>query len=493
MRSFVYALAAIATGFSSSVSAEPHRSSITLPISIDLAHAATQASNALPQRLATIRENNMLCYEGRKIKYEYPCLRGIKIYSCDGWTWGAPPIRCDVSGHVDRRGPLSLGGSGGTLRMSMPIHASVTAKALVQETAKADATFFVDATPSLTEDWKARLTASSDFRWDKRPTLELFGLIKVTIGSKVEPKLREKMREFEGQLPALLDDLDLRSEIEKAWISLQEPMQVSDAPLAYAAFEPSFVGFSGIDIANNRLNATVRIDGITSLVVGQKPQVTPVPLLPLQRIDASGTTFALSVPVAIAEAELQAAIDANLPDGLSFAIETEALTGEFTSSGFTLGFDEVDGIILSADVTLDTRSGFLRRIDIFNWFQAKGTARFQAIPLLDTDARSLRITDLLLSSDTSSALADSLVAALNLPGVRDQVAKMVTYDYEAEVEQALTLANEALPVDLGEGAVLSGNITDIAARDLVIRDDELHIHAVARGAAELTVAAITAQ
>lgn len=65
-------------------------SSITFPIAIDLAYVEQRANAEIPDRLATIRERDLLCYEGKKAKYDYPCLKGIQIRSCQGWTWVAP-------------------------------------------------------------------------------------------------------------------------------------------------------------------------------------------------------------------------------------------------------------------------------------------------------------------------------------------------------------------------------------------------------------------
>ena len=307
-------------------------SEISVPIIIDLAHVQRKANAHLPTRLATFNDKNVLCVEAEWMKTKVPEFRGWKIYSRMVKIQLTPNIYCDVEGYVDRRGELSINVTGQVLKFSLPVHAKATARVSpIQETAKADATFFVNAKLNIGEDWRPKLSLNSDFRWDKRPEIWLFDIVKVTIGSKVAPKLRKKMAELEQQVPAMLDDLDLRGEMEKVWTEVQKPVKISDNPTIYAVFTPNSVGFSGLNGHARTLTTQIAMRGKTHVVIGEAPTITAVPLPPLERIEANDGHFALYVPVMIEEAELQRVIDAVHKSALRFEVAEGALQGNSAS------------------------------------------------------------------------------------------------------------------------------------------------------------------
>ena len=454
---------------------------ISIPISVDLDYLEQRINAELPGRLATVNENNMLCVPAEWAKWDYPCLRGIKIYRCEGKTKITPDIHCDVRGYVDRRGGVAISGSGETLLLSLAVHASVTAKALVQETAAADATFFVSATPRIDQDWNPTLTVESDFRWDNRPELRLFNFIKITIGSKVEPELREKMKEFESNIPSLISELDIKSDVQKFWNQIQEPIQISTDPKVFALFKPAHVGFSGLRIEGRTLTAQISIGGETSVVVGDPPTVEPIALLPLNTEPISDGFFSLSVPAIIEEATAQTTIDKLLTEPLEIEVAEGDFEGVFSASNVKIAFSSASGIRLKADVSYDNRSSFLAFFDIFDWFDFDGTAEFEVVPVVDADRNVVLAKSIRLDTDTSSSLADTLVAVLDLPLIRDQLAKAVQYDFSGDLTEGIAQANKAMNVSLADGVSVSGNLEAAGARDLVVMDGTVAVFVHAKG------------
>lgn len=460
-------------------------SSITFPISIDLKKLSEIVNSEIPTRLADINERNLTCYEGEKFNYEYPCVSNwYKLRMCKGWTWAIPPIKCDITGYVDRRGPLSLSGSNDELRMSLPIHARISGEALLRETAEADATFFVTAVPSISENWEPDLRVEADFQWDKRPTLELFNFIDVTIGSKVEPKLRAEIDKLIEQIPTLLDNLNIREEVEILWEEIQLPIQVLADPNVYFTYSPTSVGFSGITFIENRLMAVVKIDGHTSVVLGNPPTITPVALLPLQKIEQQDAQFSLTLPTLIEENEFQAAISNRLSEGFSVSIDENGLNGQLTATDFRISMSEVSGVNITSEIVFDNRSKFLKFIDLFNWFDFSGTVSMSATPKLDIQENEITIENLRVDSNTSSSLADALVDAINLPFVRGKISNLVTYNYSEDIQEALLAANDAINVQLEDGVLISGSLDDANVQILVVQDKTIVLSFKAVGSVE---------
>lgn len=466
---------------SSADAQETSPSVISIPVSVDLDYLEQRINAEMPGRLATVNESNMLCVPAEWAKWDYPCFRGIKWYTCEGKTKITPDIYCDVNGYVDRRGGLSISGSGGNLLFSMPVHASITAKAVVQETAKADATFFVSATPRIDQEWNPSLIVESDFRWDNRPELSLFNFIKITIGSRVEPELREKMKEFESKIPSLISELGFKSDVQEFWNQIQEPIQISTDPKVFALFKPAHVGFSGIHIEGRTMTAQISIGGETSVIVGDPPTVVPIALLPLNAEPISDGFFSLSVPAVIEEVAAQAAIDKLLTDPLEIEIAEGDLEGIFSASNVKIAFSSASGIKLRADVSYDNRSSFLAFFDVFDWFDFDGTAEFEVVPVVDADRNVVLAQSIRLDTDTSSSLADTLVAVLDLPLIRDRLARAVQYDFSGDLIEGIARANEAMNVSLADGIAVSGKLEAAGARDLAVMDGSVAVFVHAKG------------
>ena len=220
-------------------------STLTMSIQANLKVLEERLNAEIPGTLANINEPNKVCVKAKWLKTKVPYVTwemkkvlGVKTKVPTTRTKMvktkvSPEIKCDIKGWVKRNGHISVSGSGSTLRFSFPIKAQVSAKAGIRETANAAATIYVSATPRINNDWSISVDVSPDFSWSQRPTLKLFGLIKVTIGSKVEPKLREKMNEFVKKIPGILAELKLKEKVAATWSDAQNPKKVNDAPEVY--------------------------------------------------------------------------------------------------------------------------------------------------------------------------------------------------------------------------------------------------------------------
>lgn len=460
-------------------------SQISVPLSIDLAHVQSRANAELAARLHTIDENNVHCVKAKWLK--------TKIFGKMLKTKISPDLYCDLRGHVDRRGDLVIGGSGNTLSLSLPIHTSVTAKTIgIQETAKADATFFINATSGINSDWQATLDVHSDFRWDRRPEIRLLDLIKVTIGSKVEPKLREEMAKLEASVPAMLEELNLRGEVEKIWLDVQDPILISEVPQTWAVFIPTAVGFSGFSVSGQSLDTQVSIEGETRVFVGKQPQVEKVALLPLMQTAPEPGQFSLTVPIAVHENEVQALLDTVPSDTLTFDIdEGAALKGTLQVSNLDIEMHANGGLSLVADVHYDNRSNWLKAIDIFDWFDVEGHVELAVIPALDASKQMIYAQSLRLDSDTNSDLADILVDVMGIPIVRDVLAEQLKYDFSEELAEGIAEANAAMNQSVDGEVHISGALLNAGVRDLLIKDGLLFVVAEANGAVSASFGALS--
>ena len=472
---FAFGVAAICTVYSvTATSQEPLISSITLPVSIDLAKVERRVNAELPTRLATIKEDNMHCVPAEWASAKVPCVKRWKLTSCVAKTKITPDIYCDVSGYVDRRGNISFNGAGETITVSFPVYAKISAKAGVSETADAKATFFVTAIPSINSNWKPSIEVKSDFRWDKRPQLKLFNFIKITIGSKVEPKLREKMAEFEARVPVLLDELNVRDEVEAAWLKAQEPIQISTSPDIYLTFTPTRIGFSEISVDGKIFRVNVVLEGKTQVRVGAKPKISPVALLPIETMSSDNQSFKVPILWVVTQEELQRTIDENFQDGIVIDLNEENLIGFFSARNFKVELSESTGITLSAEVDFDK-------------LELSGTLQAEFMLKNSFEQKKLLVKDFRINIDTNNKTLDTILALVILPNIRDKIAKGIEYDYSNDLKTAIEEANKALNIVLDEDVNISGNIAALGIGDLSIQNELIALTAIAEGNVELSL------
>jgi hypothetical protein len=457
-------------------------SHVSIPIRINLAAVQTRINSEVPQRLVTINENNLVCIPAKKAKYKYPCFHGIKIYSCEGWTYVSPDVRCDVSGWVNRNGDIGISGDGQTLHLSVPIASSISAKAAgISETADAKATIFADITPDIDESWSVSAAVKPDMRWDQKPTLELFGFIKMTIAGKVEPSLRDEMNKFASQVPQLLSDLEIRAKVEDAWSRIQQPIEIAKAPTTYLLFKPESVGFSGVHVENNILKAQVEISGATSVVVGKKPDVNPVPLAPLKKIEISDGLFQISIPAFVEFGEIEKSAKSKFPGGYTFDVKSDVLGGQVTFND--IGIKQLDDgkLAISVAVIYDNRSKFLKFIDIFDWFDTTGTVEFAGVPEIDNEKKLIYVKDVFLRSDTDNTIVDSIIKIANLPIIREFISDSVKYSYSNDMKKGVEAANKAMNITLEDDVKISGNMASAGVNDITVMEGGIALTAVAKG------------
>lgn len=460
---------------------------ISLPLRINLAAIQNRINAKVPSRLATINQRQ-ICVPAKWAKIKIPV--GIEVYDVyktrTKYRWLktkiTPQISCNISGYVQRIGPIVLSGSGGRINLSVPIYAQITAKkGSLQETAKAKATIFITITPNITPQWKVSAIVSPNFTWDKRPTLKLFGVIKITIGSKVEPKLRDEMKKFVAEIPSIINKLNIRSKVATAWTQLQDPIKISDAPEAYLAIKPKSVGFSGISIANNILNTHVVLNGVTTVTIGNKPSVQKVKLLPLKKVTPSEGLFNLNVPLLVSLKELQKTINSKLPKGRVINIPKGKFQGTLKIKSISVTEKEKGKLRVTVDIDYDNRSKFIRFIDYFNWLDTSGKISFEAIPKVNSKQNVIFLEKLKIENETNNQILDMLVGASKLPVIRSFVSSAVKYNYTIELTNGIKTANSAMNKQLKNGVKISGTLITAGASNLTIENGAISLQVKARG------------
>jgi len=460
----------------------PLTSTITLPVQLDLKVLENYLNTILPKELAQINEQNIVCVKAQyfKTKTIPRCrMKGLKI-QCKQNSMKirtVPKIKCDVEGWVKRNGQISVTGQGDTLKFAVPVKAKVSANAKVSETAEATAVINIDVKPQINKDWTISVDMAPDIKWAKRPTIKLLEVVKITLQSKVEPKLRKKMEDFVKKVPQHLADLKIKEKVHTVWKDIQEPIKLHDDSEIYLMFKPKDISYSGLNIVDNMLQTTISAEGNTDIVLGDPSTVDceKSGLCDLGTIANKKGEFNFHLPVSIEYQELLSLSNQKVLEGYTHALIKDALPGVLKVSDPKIKKSSDGKLSISAHVNYDNRSVWLKAIDIFNWFDVDGEITFQGTPKIDKATRCLVLENLVYDSTTNSDLFDLLVDATELEPLSSYFASLMKFEFGNKIDSAVIQANKALSSFSKDDLSISASLHMASIDDLKVNDEKITI------------------
>lgn len=455
---------------------------ITLPIEADLKVLEKYINNTIPNMLADIKEPDRVCVEAQYLK-----TKGIPKCRMDGYKISCkdqlikiktvPQVKCDVKGWVKRDGPISLSGEGKTLKFTFPVKAQVSTEAGMRETANASAIFHIYATPNINKDWSVSVDLAPHFTWSEQPKVTLLKIIEVNIKSKVEPKLRRKMKAFVKKVPKLLADLEMKKKVHTAWQDIQEPLKIDNDSQTYLLFKPKSASYSGFNIVDNVLKTTISAQGTTEIIVG-KPNADykKTELCNLGSIPCKEGEFNFHLPVSITYKELLELSNKKILNEYSIDLVENAIPGVMKVSKPKIEKNSSGKISISAHINYDNRSPWLRMIDLFNWFDIDGEIIFHASPRINKETRSLVLDNLVYDSTTNSDLFDVLVDVAELEPIKSYFSSLIAYQFGPKIDDGIIKANKALK-KLSKGDMnMSAHLQVASIEDIMINEKHITIN-----------------
>ena len=439
------------TSISSASDSIAGKSTITLPIEVDLQVLEAYLDTIIPDKLADIHKQNKVCIKPQYLKTKSipKCRRDKFKISCkEEWIKlrTIPKIKCDIQGWVKKDGKVLITGKGKKLRIALPVKAQVSVKANFTQTADAKATLYIDITPHIHKDWSISAEVTPEIIWQKKPTIKLLNMVKITLLSKVEPKLEKSINKFIRKLPHLLKKLKVKDKIAKVWKEIQEPIKLDDDSNMYLLFKPKSISYSGLNIVNNTLHTTISTVGNTNIYLG-KPNVEDCKKSQLCNVGAISSkkgAFSFHLPVTIKYSELLALSNKNFIEGYTIDLTKSTLPALLKISNPKIEKSSKGNLKIMAHILYDNRSTWLKAIDIFDWFDVSGEMTFEGRPTIDKHARSLVLDNLVYSSTTNNKLFDLMVDASSLDLLSEHLRKLTNFKFGKRLDKAIIKANKSL-------------------------------------------------
>jgi hypothetical protein len=419
------------------------QSRISATIEFGLPALATAIERDIPRRLATIDER-INCVHRRVLVFRVNA-------------------NCDISGYIERTGPVSLYGRGDRVIGAVPIYGTVSGQGANRFTARirgdteARATVEAEARPQLRRDWSLDLNFSDGFHWSEPPYLHVLGR-DIALAQYAEPRIRTQMTRIRSRAEAAARRLDLRGKAASAWRQGFEPIKLADTPEVWLQWTPQSAAFAGVRANARVLSGALELSGSAETLVGQVPQaLTPTALPPLgSDVNAPGTfdvILPLSIGYDIMRDKMMQVIDA-APKGDKTIREVQI----YPSSGKL-----VVGLRIARSTDADPAAGEW----VYLW----------ATPAVDDDKQTVGLSD--LAAD--GTVENDIGAMLGDDQLLGQLREKAAASYAAAYKNLLETANQRLTRPLKDGFRMEGQLTSAKLDKIMLLPDRLSLALHASG------------
>jgi hypothetical protein len=443
----------------------PERSSsIVVPVTVSLADLQTAANKQIPITLYSIDQNQDACVPAQWIN---TCVlpRIWPAHGCAQYlkTKATPAIDCHLDGQITRRN-VTVGGSGTTLALSVPIDISVTASGRgaigknIHQTASANMVASAAASLDVNENWEPKANINANYSWTDPPHVWILGF-KITFADKVDPTIRDLIAQLQQNLPGLLAYLKLKDIVDKYWQSGFTTLQVSGTPPVWISLHPESVGYGGYRIGNGELDLTFMAGGKLTTSIGTKPNnPTPSPLPNLQKtLPTPG--FDLSAPISADYATLHD----QLATGLKFGQEQS-----FDLQGYGHVKAKINDVVLYQTTDKNLAIGIsLDASPPVGFAAAKGTVWLTTKIKIDNAAQIISPDTLLIYGKEGNGPLDLIVSLIQFTPLKDVVRSSLAYTYTHKYDELLANINATLRRQLTPQLYTEGKVDKVTPETVV--------------------------
>ncbi len=453
------------------ITAPPQSSIIAVPIEADIAALRSALEREVPRQLWTIDQPGQVCVPSRKVKVLF-----VKVKT--------PTLKCRLVGQVTR-GALALTGTGRDLVITMPVRAVIHAQdiggILKQETATANAQVRIAVRMDIAPDWNPRSTVDIKYAWTKQPGVEFLGKT-IDLTQTADDKLGGVVASLERTLPAEINKLGFRAQVQKAWGEAFTSLLLNrDNPPVWMRITPQELQYGGYSLVGTKLVLRLGMKAQTETFVGNRPADPPrAPLPPVRKLEANAGSLQFFIPVIADYKQLEPVIAEALVkrSAQPFAVPgygpVKAQFGKVTAYGTTGGRVAV-GLAFSAS---DPASGAPA---------SKGTVWLTGLPINPPNTQKILFTDVRVTGSTDSTGTNLLLKLANSPGVSDTIAGALAQNFTKDYNELLGKISRAID-DKREGSLrIQARIDNVRTGSLKAAGNGLYLPVWGTGTAAIRV------
>ena len=439
-----------------------------VPVTAPLADLQAAIDRETPRKLWQINQHQDACVTAKKVNLGFAHVKVV------------PNLGCQIVGQVVR-GPITLGGTGATLRITMPITATISANkvgGVVSKTATGAAIVHATARLSIAGDWRPVAKVTIDYDWSTPPGIDFLGK-RIEFADRADEKLKPIVASLEKSLPQQLAKLDLRNKLAAAWRQGFTSLSLNRAnPPAWMRITPKRLGFGGYRVTGRNLDLLLAAEAVTETFVGNRPaDPVPTPLPPpAPAIGARGLQFFIPVLADYVQLEpvVQRTLQKRAAKGISLSSigPVDAQFGKVTIYATTGGH-----LAIGVATSVKARS--------HTWLATKGTIWLTAMPYNAPGSQLVRARDVQIASNTDSHVANLLVALFNDSGVRSDIRDSLSHDFGTDYQKVLGSARKAIGEKREGDFVLAADVSKVENGQIKVTGAGLFLPVRAAGSATI--------
>lgn len=391
-----------------------------------------------------------------------------------------PDISCRVVGAATR-GPITVGGAGEVLTLSMPVNVQVAAKdighIIKQQTGTAGARVRATARLGMTAAWQPTAKVDIDYRWTQVPGTEVLGQ-RLKFASKVDPRLQKVIADLEQTLPRELSALNARTEAAKAWdkgfIALQ--LNAKNPPV-WLRVTPQRIAYGGYRVVGKDIQLYLTATALTETFVGPRPETKkPTPLPPLG-FDRPAANARLFVPVIASYAELEPVLAKALGKLAKKGILLPKLGRVTVRFGKVTIYGTTGGkIAVGIQIEAEEPNGILK---------PKGQVWLTGMPVNEAGSQVVSVRDLAITGTTDSPATNMLAQVALSADTQGAIQSAMTENFSKDYNEVLRKANAAIEAKQVGDFLLSAKLTKVENGRIEAYGQGLYMPVTATGAATI--------
>lgn len=336
------------------------------------------------------------------------------------------------------RGNITMASDGEKLFVGTPLGGRVSAGGIlklpfigdtpVRGTVDLNAKVTGNLAPALEEDWhlQPNIVANLDI---ERANLNLANIASIDISSTLERAIEPEIAKILAKLgPELNKESGWKRSLAQIWTDLHRVEKIDREPPFWVSIRPTGVAMSPLDYSDkSQIQAVFGIDVevVAHLVEPSPPPVQPLsPLMVRQDLSPrSDLQIPAVIPLEVANEHIkQETIEIEVGD-----------SDKIILSQLDLKVLDSNEVLVHADFTA-TR-GLLKR-------KTEGVLLFRGKPMIDLETQQLAFSNLDFTLETQGILEKSAVWLLK-PGLRNELAKALRFDFAKDLGKATESANDA--------------------------------------------------
>lgn len=385
---------------------------------------------------------------------------------------------------IQRKDTIRINGEGNKLRLQAPLHIWVKYRfrkkilgITVEETfeKKLEVATTIQSQLSVTPQWK--LTSRTQTTIDTRllPAIQMPGFV-IDLNQLLNPIIRAQ----EKKVSKLIDDglpqwVDIKSEVNKYWQTLQQPISLDTTYHAWLLVQPQMITLSEISYSKE-----AALLGVNFLLSGEIrtskgiPFVAQKPLPDLQRTQGINNGFNISMPVRLLYTQLTQTLNAQLSNKWY----------AFEENKHQLYIEQVE--VFPSDDKLGVSISFhgVSRSRIGNK-KLNGKLILTCTPHYDAATKTLHFKGLDYSVSTSDILLKTASWILQGKTFKQNIENKMVVPLGNQLNQLRDLSTKAINTKLANDVYLKGNVQSVDIDGIRLLDESFIVYLKAKGQVHL--------